>query len=271
MIVDSASRKPKEMFAGIDIGSLSTEAVIFDGRDIISFSIVPTGSFPRKSGELSLHQAAEDAGIPLKDIRFKTSTGYGRNLVSGVKSVTEITCYARGARFLGPPIELVIDIGGQDSKVIVLDDRGRVADFLTNEKCAAGTGRFLETAARALEMQVDAMALLGHGVEPVQISNTCGVFAESEIVGLLASEVPIERIIAGIHKSVVDRTLALVDRIGARDRIMFCGGVSKNSGVRVALEKALRKPVFVPDEPQIVGALGAAIIAAEEFRKSIAD
>jgi predicted CoA-substrate-specific enzyme activase len=255
------------MFAGIDIGSLSCEAVIIDGNGIQSSAITPTGSFPRKSGLDALNIALNKAHITLKDIQFTVSTGYGRNLLPNVKAITEITCYARGASFLNPQVEMVIDIGGQDSKVITIDKNGKPSEFITNDKCAAGTGRFLETIARALGLQVDEMSLLGHDEEPATISSTCGVFAESEVVGLLASEIPIPKIVAGIHKSVVDRTIALVNKLSIRNHIMFCGGVSKNSGVRIALEKALAKPVIIPPEPQIIGALGAAIIAKEEYNK----
>ena len=137
------------MFAGIDIGSLSCKAVVFDGSAIRSFAIMPTGSFPRKAGEEAFNTALHLAGIMPKDISRSICTGYGRNLLAGIKSVTEITCFARGASFLMPGVEMVIDIGGQDSKVILIDENGNAADFLTNDKCAAGTGRFLETMSRA--------------------------------------------------------------------------------------------------------------------------
>jgi predicted CoA-substrate-specific enzyme activase len=156
---------------------------------------------------------------------------------------------------------MVVDIGGQDSKVILVDVAGKASEFLTNDKCAAGTGRFLETMAHALELQVDEMAHLGHDTDPAQVNSTCTVFAESEIVGLLAAEVKRDAIIAGINKAVAERTYSLANRLGIRSKIIFCGGVAKNSGVRKALERALKQSVIVPAEPQLVGALGAAILA----------
>lgn len=255
----------QNMFAGIDIGSLSCEAVILYDNKIISSVILSSGSFPRKAGQTALSEAIKSANISFADLKGIVCTGYGRNLLPDTKAVTEITCFARGANFLMPQVEMVIDIGGQDSKVILVDKNGHASDFITNDKCAAGTGRFLETMARALDMQIDNMALLGHDSEPASISNTCGVFAESEVVGLLAIETPIESIIAGINKSVADRTLGLIHKLGIREKVMFCGGVSKNIGIRKVLEKSLGKQFFIPDEPQIVGALGAAIIASQSF------
>jgi predicted CoA-substrate-specific enzyme activase len=250
------------MFAGVDIGSLTCKAVIFDGAKVRAAEVVAAGSFPRRSGEAALKRACCAAGTGEEALRKAVCTGYGRNLLAGCKAVTEITCCARGAAFLFPGVELIIDIGGQDSKVIQVDSHGKPTGFLTNDKCAAGTGRFLETMARAMDLQVDKMALLGHDAEPVEISNTCGVFAESEVVGLLASETPVERIVAGINKSIVDRALSLVYRLGVRNNVFFCGGVAKNHGIRRAFEAALQKPLIVPDDPQIVAATGAAIIAA---------
>lgn len=255
------------MFAGIDIGSLSCEAVIFDGIDIRSFSILPTGSFPRKAAEDALSQAIQLANISSGDIKFIVCTGYGRNLLSNQKPVTEISCFAFGASFIAPGMKMVIDIGGQDSKVIALDENGFATDFITNEKCAAGTGRFLETIARALNLQVDELSNRGHTDDSVTINSTCGVFAESEIVGLLATETPIDAIISGVNKSIALKALTLVRKIGIPEKIMFCGGVSKNKGVKIWLEKLLGKSVFVPREPQIIGALGAAIIASKDYLK----
>ncbi len=250
------------MFAGIDIGSLTCKAVIFDGAKVCAAEVVATGSFPRKSGEAALKNACREAATGENALRKTVCTGYGRNIFADCKAITEITCCARGAAFLFPGVELIIDIGGQDSKVILVDSHGKPTGFLTNDKCAAGTGRFLETMARAMDLQVDEMASLGHDAEPVEISNTCGVFAESEVVGLLASETPVDRIVAGINKSIVDRTLSLVYRLGLRDNVFFCGGVAKNNGIRRAFERALQKPLIIPDDPQIVAAIGAAILAA---------
>jgi predicted CoA-substrate-specific enzyme activase len=157
---------------------------------------------------------------------------------------------------------MVIDIGGQDSKVIVLESDGSPVDFAMNEKCAAGTGRFLEVMSRTLEVPLDEMASLSKGATPVAISNVCAVFAESEVVSLLAAEVPRSEICAGLHASIAARVGTMVHRVGLRDRVMFTGGVCKNAGVRRALESHLGITLVVPPEPQIVGALGAAILAS---------
>ena len=258
--------KGKTMFAGIDIGSLSCKAVLFDGLKMVEYVIIPTGGLPKKSGAAVFQKALENLGTHAEDVRYAIGTGYGRNILTNVnKTVTEITCCARGASFLWPRVEMVIDIGGQDCKVILVDGDGRAADFITNDKCAAGTGRFFETMAKALDLHIDEMAAMGHDVPPACISSTCAVFAESEIIGLLAIETPMETIVAGINRAIVERVSSLVNRLGDRKNIMFCGGVGKNTGVRRALEKSLKQAVIVPDEPQIVGALGAAILACETY------
>lgn len=248
--------------AGIDIGSLSSKAVLFNGKEVLSSNCLATGSLPRMAGEAVFEKALQTAGIRREDLCCIIATGYGRKILPFAhNNSTEITCFARGASFLSPGVEMVVDIGGQDSKVILVDVAGKASEFLTNDKCAAGTGRFLETMAHALELQVDEMAHLGHDTDPAQVNSTCTVFAESEIVGLLAAEVKRDAIIAGINKAVAERTYSLANRLGIRSKIIFCGGVAKNSGVRKALERALKQSVIVPAEPQLVGALGAAILA----------
>ena len=250
------------MFAGIDVGSVSTEAVLFDGR-IRAQVILLTGGVPRDAGERALAEVLRGAGVARQDIRRIVATGYGRaSLTFADKAVTEITCHARGAHFLDPATEMVIDIGGQDSKVIVLEPDGSPVDFAMNDKCAAGTGRFLEVMARTLDVPLADMDALSQGQTPVAISNVCAVFAESEVVSLLAAEVPRGEICAGLHASVAAKVGAMVRRLGLRQRIMFTGGVSKNEGVRRALEASLGVTLIVPPEPQIVGALGAAIVAS---------
>ena len=249
------------MFAGVDVGSVSTEAVLFDGQ-IRGQVIMPSGGVPRVAGERALAGVLEQAGVARAEVARIVATGYGRaSLAFADKAVTEITCHARGAHFLDPATEMVIDIGGQDSKVIVLEGDGTPVDFAMNDKCAAGTGRFLEVMSRTLDISLSEMARLSQGATPVAISNVCAVFAESEVVSLLAAEVPREEICAGLHASVAAKVGAMVRRVGLRDRIMFTGGVSKNAGVRHALEASLGVSLILPPEPQIVGALGAAIVA----------
>jgi len=250
------------MFAGVDVGSVSTEAVLFDDQ-IRGQIILPSGGVPREAGERALAEVLTETGIRRADVERIVATGYGRaSLPFADKVVTEITCHARGAHFLDSATEMVIDIGGQDSKVIVLESDGSPVDFAMNEKCAAGTGRFLEVMSRTLEIPLHQMASLSQGATPVAISNVCAVFAESEVVSLLAAEVPHAEICAGLHASIAARTATMVHRVGLRDRVMFTGGVSKNDGVRRALESLLGITLTIPPEPQSVGALGAAIVAS---------
>lgn len=253
------------MFAGVDVGSLTAEAVILDDGGIISYSILDTGSNPKKAGEQVLKEAFSKAGRKKEELRYTVGTGYGRISLPFVdKTITEISCHAKGAHYLNPETEMVIDIGGQDSKVIVTDGDGKVVDFAMNEKCAAGTGRFLEVMAKALDLELDQLGTLSLSGMPVSISSMCTVFAESEVISLLASEVPKKRIAAGIHKSIAERITTMVHRVGLREKVFFSGGVASNKGMKFALEKSLKVTLFVPPEPQIVGALGAAILASEE-------
>ncbi len=253
------------MFAGVDVGALTAEAVILGDGNIVSYSILDTGSNSKKAGEEALERALSKAGRREKDLKYIVGTGYGRVSLPFVdKVITEISCHAKGAHYLNPATEMVIDIGGQDSKVIVVDSNGKVADFAMNEKCAAGTGRFLEVMAKALDVKLDELGALSLDAVPVSISSMCTVFAESEVISLLASETPKERIAAGLHKSIAERITAMVYRVGLREKVFFSGGVAKNRGMKLALEKSLKVPLFVPPEPQIVGALGAALLASEE-------
>jgi (R)-2-hydroxyacyl-CoA dehydratese activating ATPase len=253
------------MFAGVDVGSISTEAVIFDGSKVLGVALIPTGGSPRKAGAAALERALVDAGVERGSLTRIIATGYGRVSVDFAHQVvTEITCHARGAHFLDNSVDMVIDIGGQDSKVIVLEQDGTPIDFAMNDKCAAGTGRFLEVMARALELSLEELSTIGINRTAVPISNVCTVFAESEVISLLAADVQPPEICAGIYQSVADRVAALVQRVGLQRSIMFSGGVCKNAGVRKALEASLEVRFKVPPEPQIIGALGAAIIASQK-------
>ncbi|HHX86733.1 MAG TPA: 2-hydroxyglutaryl-CoA dehydratase, partial [Firmicutes bacterium] len=180
------------------------------------------------------------------------------------KQVTEITCHGKGAHFLFPAARTVIDIGGQDSKVIRLSDLGSVVDFAMNEKCAAGTGRFLEVMAQALEVKLEDMAQIARkALRSVSISSMCTVFAESEVVSLIAEGTPREEIIRGLHQAVADRTSGLVHRVGLEKQVVMTGGVAKNAGAVHCLEEKLKVKIVVPEEPQITGALGAALVACD--------
>jgi len=252
--------------AGIDIGSLTTDVVILRDGKIASYSIVPTLSNSEAAARSAYDQALASAGLTPGDVSNVIATGYGRASIDFTsKTVTEITCHAIGARRLFAEAKTVIDIGGQDSKVIRLADDGRVEDFAMNDKCAAGTGRFLEVMARSLETDLESLGSLSALSErDVRISSTCTVFAESEVVALVAKGAAKEDIIRGLHRSVAERVYAMIARLRAEPPFVMTGGVAKNSGVVSALEERLNAKLLVPDEPQIVGALGAAIVAARQ-------
>jgi predicted CoA-substrate-specific enzyme activase len=213
--------------------------------------------------------ALEKAGLRLEDLKAVVATGYGRAKVPMAgKTVTEITCDARGTNFLFPEAGMIIDIGGQDSKVISLDNRGRVLDFAMNDKCAAGTGRFLEVMAHALAIDLDQLGPVSLKYKKaVVISSMCTVFAESEVVSLIAEGVAREDILNGLHQAIAGRIAAMTQGQKVEKVIMVGGGVAKNTGVVKALEEKLKAKVKVPPEPQIVAALGAAICAQEMAAK----
>lgn len=256
--------------AGVDVGAASGEVLIWDGVEIVSYSIVPTGFNSRRAAYQALDEALESSGISRDEIASIVATGYGRIAIDfAQRQVTEISCYARGMNHLHPEVRTIIDIGGQDSKAISVTADGRVADFLMNDKCAAGTGRFLEVMAKALELQIHELgeiSLLAR--EPHQVSSTCTVFAESEVVTLVAEGVNREDIVAGLHSAIAKRTMSMVKRLGLVPPVAMAGGVAKNKGVVAALAAELGEPLIVPQEPQIVGALGAALLAMEDLARA---
>jgi predicted CoA-substrate-specific enzyme activase len=245
---------------------LTTDVVILRGGEIISYAIVPTLSSSEAAAKSAYEQALASAGLTSRDVTNVVATGYGRASIDfASKTVTEITCHAIGARRLFPEAKTVIDIGGQDSKVIGLAEDGRVEDFAMNDKCAAGTGRFLEVMARSLDTDLQSLGRLSSlATEDVRISSTCTVFAESEVVALVAKGASKEDIIRGLHRSVAERIYAMAARLRAEPPFVMTGGVAKNSGVIAAFEERLGTKLLVPEEPQIVGALGAAIVAARQ-------
>lgn len=253
-----------DFVAGIDVGSLSTDAVILDEKGrMAAHSIVRTGASSTRAAEEALERVTAVAQIERKALSSIVSTGYGRAGVSFAdRAVTEITCHARGAYFLFPDTGTVVDIGGQDSKVVHVGSGGKVLDFTMNDKCAAGTGRFLEVMAEKLQVELDEMGRRSmQAASEVTISSVCTVFAESEVVSLVARDHPPEEIIRGLHRAIVGRIWAMVRSLGLKGELTMSGGVAKNQGVVALLEERLEKPVHVPPEPQIVGALGAALIA----------
>lgn len=249
---------------GIDVGSITTKAVLLNDKSWRSV-IGPTGCSPREAGKEACSELLKQAGLTRDEIGYIIGTGYGRISMPFIdKALTEITCHARGAHYLVEGADMVIDIGGQDSKVIITDGRGNVTNFAMNDKCAAGTGRFLQVMAAALGLDVSELAELSRDAVPVQISSMCTVFAESEVISLLAQGVEKERIIAGIHHSVAVRIAAMAERLGTGRLIAFTGGVSKNGGVQKYLSRELGREIIVAPEAHLAGALGAAILARDK-------
>lgn len=255
-------------FAGIDSGSTSTDVVIIDETArVVAHVVRPTGAHALESARSALDDALAQATITGDDLVSTIATGYGRAGIGvGDAEVTEITCHARGAHEMAPGCRTVIDIGGQDSKVIHLGLDGSVQGFAMNDKCAAGTGRFLEAMARTLELSVDELAQMGTTwKEDIALSTMCTVFAESEVVSLIAQNKRTADIVHGIDKSVAAKTAALVSRVGGEPDYLMTGGVAQNAGVVAALSSKLESPVQVPDDPQVCGALGAALIARDRM------
>lgn len=256
----------KGYFAGIDSGSTSTDVVILDKeKQIVAEIILPTGAGAAIGAERALEEALKKAGLKREDIDAMVTTGYGRTAIQdGDKSITEITCHARGAHFLDPSVRTVIDIGGQDSKVIRLDEQGNVVNFVMNDKCAAGTGRFLEMMARTMEMGLDELSKRGMEYqEDITISSMCTVFAESEVVSLIAQNKATDDIVHGLNKAVAAKTAALSKRVKGEERYMMTGGVSKNEGLAKTLEEKLGTKLVISEKAQLCGALGAALFAAD--------
>ncbi len=254
---------------GIDIGSASSKVVILnDDADIIAQQSIQAGtgsSGPKRA----LDGALEQSGLTLADMTKIVATGYGR-FTSEITSnqVSEISCHARGVFHLAPSARTIIDIGGQDAKAIRLDENGIVRQFFMNDKCAAGTGRFLEVMSKVLEVPLTEMGLYhDRSIDPATVSSTCTVFAESEVISQLSKGVPKADIIAGVHKSVAVKACGLALRAGVEDDVVMSGGVAQNSGVVKAIAQELKHDVKVLPNPQILGALGAALYARDIYRK----
>ncbi len=249
--------------AGIDIGSISTKAAILEDGAVLGAKVGFTGYNASAAGRKVFDELLGELGIGASSIDRIVSTGYGRNSVDFAhKSMTEIICHGAGAYFLNRQVRTVVDVGGQDSKALILDSSGRVTDFVMNDKCAAGTGRFLEVMARALEVNLDEFGELSlHSEKPSKISSICTVFAESEVISLISKGEPRENIIAGIHDSVASRVYAMAQRLAVKSPLMMSGGVAKNIGVVRALEKRFGSPIEVTGYAQVNGAIGAAVLA----------
>jgi predicted CoA-substrate-specific enzyme activase len=256
-----------DYFCGIDVGALSTEAVILDeGGQLAGYSITETGAHSTEAAEEAFGKALLDAGIGRDAVVNTVATGYGRISVPfAQKRITEISCHAIGAYHLFADIGTVIDIGGQDSKVIRVGASGKAVDFAMNDKCAAGTGRFLEVMAARLQVSLAEMSELSLRTKvEAHISSVCTVFAESEVVSLVAKNCPKGEIIRGLHRAIVNRVWSMIKVIGVDGEVTMTGGVAKNKGMLQLMEERLGKPILVYCEPQIVGALGAAIFSRKQ-------
>ncbi|MGD9116044.1 MAG: acyl-CoA dehydratase activase [Dehalococcoidia bacterium] len=257
-----------KLFAGVDIGSVSTKAALIDGKGkLTAFALIPTGYDRRESGREALKTALEESGGTKADVAYTVATGYGRRAFESDKVLPEIICHARGTRALFPEARTIIDIGGQDSKVIQLDEAGMVARFEMNDKCAAGTGRFLEALTeRILNLPIEELGPLAlKSKDPAVLSSVCTVFAESEVLSLLSEHKKREDIAYGISKAIARRVVGMGagGQVDYREPVVFSGGVARNVGVVRTLEEELGKKVTVPQEPQITAALGAALFASE--------
>ncbi|HEX9971328.1 MAG TPA: acyl-CoA dehydratase activase [bacterium] len=256
---------------GVDIGARTIDIVIFDAEKIVDFAVVDTGAFPQKNARNAFENLLQRSGFVLSDVDRIVATGYGRNYFEDAhRGVTEITCHAKGVAFLFPSARTIIDIGGQDSKMIEVGAGGKVLNFMMNDRCAAGTGKFIEIVANTLNIPLEETGRAVLGVTEIcEISSMCAVFAESEIIGLLHKGVDREVILRGVFRSVARRTLGMSGKVGLRNDIIFTGGVARNEGVLQALKQETGNDrIKVPPEPQITGALGAAIIAMEDWRNS---
>jgi predicted CoA-substrate-specific enzyme activase len=257
----------KKLFAGVDVGSLTAEALIIDqdGKTIAS-TIIRVRPRPEQSARDVFDKALHNAGLAEDQISLCFSTGYGRDSISfSAKNISEISCHGRGAHYLAPSIRTVIDVGGQDCKIIRVDNSGYLEDFVMNDKCAAGTGRFLEMMSQTLGVDISELGALAAGSKkPLALSSICTIFAELEVMQLLYSKKKRKHIAAGIHVSLARRIKSLVGRVGLADKVCMTGGVSKNTRMVQLLEHELGVTFQnLPMDPQLVGALGAALFARD--------
>jgi (R)-2-hydroxyacyl-CoA dehydratese activating ATPase len=251
---------------GIDFGSTTGKAVILDETGAIrAAQVSQKGAVSDEGVKAALAAALGEAGLSLRQIARTVATGYGRRMLDiADRTITEITCHARGAVHMVPEARMVIDIGGQDSKVIAIDPNGLVAQFAMNDRCAAGTGKFLETLARAVNVAIDDMGPLAlRATQKLTVSSMCATFAETEVVALLAEGTPKVEVLGGVHAAMAKRTIGLVARVGKREPIVMTGGVARNPAAVRHIEDALGAKLILPGQPQIAGALGAALFAAD--------
>ena len=252
-------------FAGIDLGSTMTKVVVTDENDEILARVIDhTGPEHRRLANKVMDQALEQAGLYFKEISFVVATGYGRIIVPFAdRQITELSCHARGIFYFFPDVRLAIDIGGQDAKGLKIDN-GKLKDFIMSDKCAAGTGRFLDVLAKVLGVRTEDLGTISlKSTKKISISSICTVFAQHEVVSRLSEGAALEDIVAGIHDAIAIRTAKMVERLKTESDVFFTGGVAKNIGVVKALEENLGRKVLVPKEPLLTGAFGAALLGKE--------
>jgi predicted CoA-substrate-specific enzyme activase len=256
--------------AGIDIGSSTSKAAIMEGNQILSYSIISTGAESVGSAQRAMDEALRRANhLSLEDIGRVIATGYGRVIVPFAdETVTEISCHARGANWLFPSVRTVLDMGGQDCKAIRCDEQGKLLNFIMNDKCAAGTGRFLEVMSRVMELPLDDIGTLSlQATEEIRINSTCTVFGKSEVTSLIRQGREKPDILAGLHAAIVNRVHTLLRKVGIRPDFAITGGIAKNVGVVQKLAERVGLVALLPEEPQIIGALGAALFAQDKMAK----
>lgn len=254
---------------GIDLGSTTSKAVVITEGVLCAYCILPAGYDVEKTANTLVEKILDKAGINLCQVDKIVATGYGRERVLWAdKAITEISCHAVGAHYLNPNVLSVIDIGGQDSKVIVLNSKGEVTNFAMNDKCAAGTGRFIEVMARTIELDVKAFSEISiSSKNPASISSLCAVFAESEVINLISKGENRENIVAGIYEAISARIAGMVRHLNIQSPVMMTGGVAQNAGLVQVLEKKIDKPIEVNELSQVCGAIGAAKIASDLMKR----
>jgi predicted CoA-substrate-specific enzyme activase len=253
--------------AGCDVGSLTGKAVILKDGEILSHAIVPTTPKPERTAKNAMDMALENGNMTLQEIGYIVGTGYGRVKIPFANSeISELSCHGKGAHSFVPSIRTIIDVGGQDCKVIKVSKDGKILDFAMNDKCAAGTGRFLEVMAKTLELKLEELGPISlQSKNQAKITAQCSVFAETEVVSLMADGIEVPDIVAGIHDAIASRIMSLVYRVGLEEDLTITGGVAKNIGVVAFLEKKLGiQAKKLPVDPQLMGALGAALTAQEK-------
>ncbi|MDD5287597.1 MAG: acyl-CoA dehydratase activase [Dehalococcoidales bacterium] len=257
----------------MDLGSTMTKVVIIDDNEKVCASVAHhTGAEHRRLANKVMEEVLKNLGLSIDDIAYIIATGYGRiNVPFADKQVTELSCHARGVASFFPNVRLAIDIGGQDAKGLKIKD-GKLLDFVMSDKCAAGTGRFLEVIAQALGLKIEDLGPLSlKSTRKIPISSTCTVFAQQEVINNLSDGVALEDIVAGLHDAIANRVTRMVRRLKVEPDVVFTGGVAKNIGVVKALEENLGCKVLVPAQPLLSGAIGAAIIGKELEMKAIAE